>query len=472
MSLSNQRIGIAGHAGIGHTHCPGGLIQDDSAGFAVAASIIREMLGADTRVALVDVDPDRNTIAVTTADGGMGRAAPRRGISPSEARLIKAIEGRDALLCHAVAVEALGRTYGQGVLETPVALEAALANAVVDTFHRKAPDRFHVITEDLANNSGLIGGMAAEIGGVPVSVMAIVNESTSGIGPNEDLEGNVALGSKGKLMGTLEMLRCPTIVLEGKAYSPALSDSLERNTFLVRVQKELDNVVIAEALHEAADDLGYPVIYRDDAFPRNDGILKRKTVDFAGRLIETAEKLKKAEFGSEKVLIVAELARQVSEEAGGVSFMSDRVFDIVRQTGLMPGNFGGALHAGHERLSGALEDAAPRCRRRREDEEYCVRCDSEDRVTSGRSESNSRTAVCGPGVPGIYDKVVGHSRLKYEPHSCHELLCSHCGAIHGEDGVERAGTSEPLGMGAERLGIARGATCTKGCRRRAVRERP
>ena len=337
MSKSHVSLGIAGHAGIGHTHCPGGLIQDDSAGFAVAGAIIREVLGADTHVASVDVDSDRNVIAVTTVDGGVGRASPRRGVSPSEARLIRAVEGRDALRCHALAVEALGRTYGQGVLETPVALEAALANSVIDTFHKKAPDRFHMTMEDLVTNSGLIGGVATEIGAASVSVMAIVNESTSGIGPAEDLEGNVALGAKGKLMGQLGMLRCPTIVLEGKAYSPALSDGLDRATFLVRVQKDLDNVVVAEALYDAVKELGYPVIYLDDAFPRNDGVLKRKTVEFAERLIETAESLKKAELASEKVVIIAELARQISQEAGGVSFMSDKLFDIVRQTGLMPG---------------------------------------------------------------------------------------------------------------------------------------
>ncbi len=337
MSTSRATIGIAGHAGIGHTHCPGGLIQDDSVGFAIASAIIRDVLGVDTRVASVDVDPDRNQIAITTADGGVGRASPRRGISPSEARLIHAVDGRDALRCHALAVEALGRTYGQGVLETPVALEAALANSVIDTFRRKAPDRFQVTTEDISTNAGLIGGIATKIGGVEVSVMAIVNESTSGIGPDEDLEGNVALGAKAKLMDRLGMLRCPTIVLEGKAYSPALSDRLDESTFLVRVQKDIDNMVVAEALLEAVRELGYPVEYRDDAFPRNDGALKRKTVDFAERVIETAGRLKTAELGSEKVVIVAELARQISEEAGGVSFMSDALFDVVRQTGLMPG---------------------------------------------------------------------------------------------------------------------------------------
>ena len=331
------KIGIAGHAGIGHTHCPGGLIQDDSVGFGVAGAIIRELLEANTRVASIEVDPDRNNIRVTTKDGGTGESSPRRGITPAEARLMQHVVGGDALLCQTLAIEALGRMYGQGVMETPSALEAALANAVVDTFRKKAPDRFHVTTEDLSTNSGLIGGMTAELDGIQVAVMAIVNESTGGLGPNEDLEGNVPLGSKRGLMERLGMLRCPTIVLEGKAYTPALSDTLTQNTFLVRVQRDLDNIVVAEALHGSAIELGYPVMFIDDAFPRNEGALRRRTVEVAERIAEAAEQLKRAERGTEKVLAVAELARLVSQEAGGVSFMTDALFDVVRQTGLIPG---------------------------------------------------------------------------------------------------------------------------------------
>jgi hypothetical protein len=337
MSISKATLGVAGHAGIGHTLCPGGLIQDDSVGFAVAGSIIRDILGTDTHVKSVDADPDRNSIKVSTVDGGSGQSSPRRGITPSEARLMRGVEGRDALFCQTLAIEALGRVYGQGVLETSAALEAALANSVVDTFHKKAPDRFHMTVESQPTNSGLIGGMSAEVNAVSTSIMATVNESSSGIGPNEDLEGNVALGSKRELMMKLGMLRCPTIVLEGKAYSPVLSDGLQRNTLLVRVQRGLDNVVVAEALYDSAKELGYPVIFLDDAFPRNEGVLRRKTVEVAESIIETAERLKTAELGSEKVLVAAELARLVGQEVGGVSFMSNRLHDIVRQCGLMPG---------------------------------------------------------------------------------------------------------------------------------------
>jgi hypothetical protein len=335
--MSTPLIGIAGHAGIGHTHCPGGLIQDDSVGFAIASSLIKDTLHADTRVKTVKVDPDSNSIEVITAGGGVGRSTPRRGITPSEARLVHHVEGGDAILCQTLAVEALGRMYGQGVMETPASLEAALANSVVDTFHKKAPDKFLMTSENLPTNSGLIGGMRLDVDNIPCSVLATVNESTTGLGPNEDLEGNVALGTKRELMDALGMLRLPTIVLEGKAYKPSLSDELNETTFLVRVQKDLDNIIVAEALHEAVKELGYPVVFMDDAFPRIEGALRRKTEEVADSIIKAAESLKRAELGTDKVLAAAELARLVSHEVGGCSFMTDRLYDVVRTTGLIPG---------------------------------------------------------------------------------------------------------------------------------------
>jgi hypothetical protein len=56
MGTPEARIGIAGHAGIGHTLCPGGVIQDDSLGFSVAAALIRDALQADTRIASAFAD--------------------------------------------------------------------------------------------------------------------------------------------------------------------------------------------------------------------------------------------------------------------------------------------------------------------------------------------------------------------------------------------------------------------------------
>lgn len=337
MTETKMRIAIAGHAGIGHVHCPGGLIQDDTAGFSVAGAIIKDCIDADTVVQEVTTDPTTGVLEVTTRDGGIAQAAPRRGITPAETLLMQQAAGRDALLCQTVTVGTMGRMYGQGVLETPSCLAAALANATLDTFRRNAPDRFHTAVESVPGNYGLMGGLRTTIEDVPVSVLATVNASTSGAGPNEDLEGNVALGSKRELMAALDMLRCPSILLEGKAYSPTLSNGLHENTFLVRVNRQLDNIVVAEALFDSARSLGLPVILLDDAFPQCEGVLKAKGAEVAHSIIRTAEALMRAERGADKVRIVAELARLVSEECGGMSFMTNGVHDVVRQVGMIPG---------------------------------------------------------------------------------------------------------------------------------------
>ncbi len=334
---SGKRIGLAGHAGVAHAHGHSGLVHDDSGGLVIVGSIARELLRVDTHVRRVEVDLADNSILVSTVSGGTGTSFVRRGITPAEAQLMKAAEGQDALFCQALAVRTLGRIYGQGVLEVPAAFEGALGNAVVDSLHRAAPGRFHIVEESVATNDGLIGGMVAEVGGVDTALLLMVNRCSGGIGPVEDLEGNVALGSKRKLMDKLGMLRCPTIVVESKAYFPEVSDRIERHTLLVRFQRGLDNRVVAECLHGAAVELGYPVMLWDSAFPPPQGALKEKRLEFSARLIGLANRLIDAKLGSEKVLLSAELAKLASEDAGAITFMSDGLHDIVRAPGTIPG---------------------------------------------------------------------------------------------------------------------------------------
>ena len=203
-----KRIGIAGHAGIGHVNGYAGFIQDDSGGFATVGAILREILKADTHVKQAEADTNSNVIRITTVDGGVATASPRRGITPAEADLIRGLPGQDALFCQRLVVNTLGRMYGQGVLETPVALQAALANSVVDTFRKKARTEFVVAQESIATNRGLIGGISVEANGIGISYLMSVNYTAGGLGPVEDMEGNVALGSKGKVMKELDMLKC------------------------------------------------------------------------------------------------------------------------------------------------------------------------------------------------------------------------------------------------------------------------
>jgi hypothetical protein len=334
---SEVRVGVAGHVGVGHVHGYAGFIQDDSGGFVTVGAILRDLLRADTRIRLIEADADANRIRVVTVDGGVGTASPRRGITPGEADLIGRLAGQDALFCQRAVINALGRMYGQGVLETPVALQAALANAVVDTLSRKAGTGFVVAQESIEGNRGLIGGLEVAADGVSVSYLMSVNYTAGGLGPVEDLEGNVALGSKGDAMGRLDMLRCPTIVIEGKAYLPSISNGLDQNTFLVRAEAGIDNLVVAQALFDAAKELGYPVMLRYDLLPRVEGSMARQTVAFADRISDCADRLRAAELASDKASIVAEMAELVSQDAGAITCISNRLHDVVRGVGMIPG---------------------------------------------------------------------------------------------------------------------------------------
>ncbi|KYK31753.1 MAG: hypothetical protein AYK19_16430 [Theionarchaea archaeon DG-70-1] len=335
--MNSKRVGVAGHAGIGHVNGYAGFIQDDSGGFATVGALIKEFLNADTRVKKAEVDVDSNFIRITTVDGGTATASPRRGLTPAEARLIEKLRGQDALFYQNVAVTALGRMYGQGVLETPVALEAALANAVIDTFRKNAPGKFIVVEESIEANCGLLGGISAELDEVTVSYLISVNYTAGGLGPVEDMEGNIPLGSKGTLMKELEMVKCPTIIVEGKAYLPSISDTLDRNTFLVRAQEGIDNTVVACALTESAEELSYPVIFRDDLLPRRKGSMAQHTREIAKRIIDCTERLKQADAASVKVAIVAEMAKLVSQDAGAITCISNTIHDVVRGAGMLPG---------------------------------------------------------------------------------------------------------------------------------------
>jgi len=65
--------------------------------------------------------------------------------------------------------------------------------------------------------------------------------------------------------------------------------------------------------------------------------MKRRVWNFADELIELAEKLKHADTARERAQILAELSKLLSEDAGGIVFMTNTIHDIVRSAGLMQG---------------------------------------------------------------------------------------------------------------------------------------
>jgi len=331
-------IGIAGHVGSGHCHSHNQFLQDDSAGLATVLALFQEATGLPLVVKEVLTEIGmRGSITVKTTAGGSACCFPRRGVTMHEARLAKSLEGRDAVRTQTLVLEAFGRFYGQGVHETPVALQTALANAALDSFVKNFPSHFKDATENLENCCGRISGAVLDFDGVAVSVLGTVNASPDGTGPVEDLEGNVFAGSKKTVMSALGMESAPTVVVEGKVYSPAYSADAAVPYFLVRADPVDDNPVVGESITRAVENLGYAVRCRTDVMKRTPNALENISRALGEAVIAAGEELKNARHSQDKVAALAKLARLVSEDGAGISFMSDRLHEVVSGTGIMPG---------------------------------------------------------------------------------------------------------------------------------------
>ncbi len=330
-------IGISGHAGVGHVHSHCGFVQDDSAGFAVAIELLKNAYPVDTTISAVSVDVQTGEITVTTRDNGTGTAIPRRGVTPPEATLMAAAVGLDAAYSQATAFQVFGRVYGQGVLEAPVSFQAACCLAVMDTFEKKHPGKLVRGNEDMPGKIGGCIGAKVEIAGVPVSIMGLVNANEGGIGPNEDLEGNIALGDKGRAMKELGLDRLPSIILESKAYVPAICKGLEHECIWIRCNEESDNQYVHDALVAGAEATDLPYIHSNAAYPRGTGEMKDAVRDLGTRITEIGLAFTNAETSAEKVALISELAVITSQDAGGVTFMSAHMHDQVGGGGIMPG---------------------------------------------------------------------------------------------------------------------------------------
>jgi len=341
VTLSDKKqgiMGIAGHAGCGHCHSHNQYVQDDSGGLATVLALFQEATGLS--LAIKEIRAEIGTegyFEVVTESGGRGRAYARRGITLQEANLAKALIGREAIRTHALAMEAFGRIYGQGIHEAPVALQTAIANAALDSFVGNFPEQFQWTYEDLPGNCGLIAGAVLDFDGIPVSVLGTVNATVGGVGPNEDLEGNSwAAKSKRQVMEKLGMIDMPTIVVEGKVYSPIFSDNLSQGCFLVRFDSQWDNPFVGRSILAAGEKLGYPMVLREDVMARVPGALAKATAELGEKIIKLGQELKEAEFAQEKIDILARLALLVSQDGGGISFMTNRLHEIVGGVGIVP----------------------------------------------------------------------------------------------------------------------------------------
>jgi len=217
-------VGVSGHVGAGHVHSHSGFIQDDSAGFAAAASLIGMAYPVETTIRRVTVAAD--TVEIFTAGG---------------------------------------------------------------------------------------------------------------LGPVEDLEGNLSLAEKGRLMDRIGLSGLPTIILESKAYVPAVSDTMEKDVFWVRYNREFDNPAVGKALIRALEQCGLPLLQSDAAYPRHTGEMRDNAASLGRRIVAMGRRIEKAGSAAEKVRLIGELAILVSQDAGGMTYMTDAVHEIAAGGGLVPG---------------------------------------------------------------------------------------------------------------------------------------
>jgi len=329
------KFGISGHVGAGHVHSHKGFIQDDSGGFAVATSLIRTALPVDTSICRVTTIQD--IVEVETNGGGIGIATARRGFTRYEEELLQRSLGFDGIFSQSLACRCFGRVYGQGVMETAVAFQTAACLSVIDSFRRKYPAEIKVSGEGLSSNVGMCMAALVDINGSCVAVLAVINASTGGIGPVEDLEGNIYLAGKGALMEEIGLDRIPTIIVEGKAYVPSVSSQLSQNSFWIRYNEEFDNPAVGDALIKAAAGCPVTSFNSNTAYPRYSGEMKETTIAFGQKIISIGKKIESSSNSQDKAQLIADLALLVSQDAGGITYMTEELHEIVAAGGLVPG---------------------------------------------------------------------------------------------------------------------------------------
>lgn len=325
-------VAIAGHVGCGHSHSLNNQVQDDSCGLSIVLSLFKKATNLSLKIK--DVEFEGNKVKVTLENGGVGEGESRRGITPQEKKLAMTLVGKEVINTHTLILEAFGRVYGQGILETPVAVQTAIANAALNGFYVNYPEKFVRTRESINGNCGEIVGTVLDIDGRAVSVLGTVNATIGGLGPNEDQEGNSVVGTKGEVIRALGMDKLPTLIIEAMIYS-GFSKGLTENTYFVRGDKEDDNIVVVEAVVKAAEKCGIPMRYHETGMKRTKEALRNNTRLVADKIIALGERLKVAETSEEKVNVIAELAVAVSQDCGGISFMTNELHEEIGGAGMI-----------------------------------------------------------------------------------------------------------------------------------------
>lgn len=329
------RAGLAGHVGVAHAYSHSGFMQDDALGFATLLDILSQARPMNLRIAEIQCS-DGEHIVVRTGDGGTGTARARRGVSPFELRMMQRAAGQSVPTAQHLTSQIFGRIYGQGVNDVAATFELALCRAQMDTVRRCWPEPTLYDDDDTPESCGSFLGGGIQIDGEPVSWLLCINASEGGTGPNEDSEGIIPIGNKGRLMKKMKADAQPFITIESKAFAPDLSSPHEKSTVFIRWNREWDNPVVARALSEAAKNSSMPSRTEDTAYPRN-GKLQEDAEHIGSIVADLGNRYRTARNAAEKVTVTSQLALVVSEHIGGSIFMTDTIYRKAGGGGLWPG---------------------------------------------------------------------------------------------------------------------------------------
>lgn len=334
VAKKTAKIALMGHNGAGHAFSHSGFVQDDSIGFAMLVNFLQQYASVDLTVKKIRFEG--SGMELTLCGGGKGSAFARRGITDYEKEILKQAVGKSSLSPQDLSARLFGRIYGQGVSETAVAFNLAYSKAVMQTLKKAFPDSLHAADNTPASAGEFLAGNIS-VENIPVAFMLTVNATDGGLSPNEDSEGNIPIGNKGILMKKLGMDCIPTIILEGKAFVPALKDQVKEPSFWVRWNKEHDNSTVGKSLIASLQNLSLPFLFSDTAYKRHDPTLVSECARLGDMLTELGTRYKNSRTSEERIEIAAVLAKLVSEDFGGSIFMSNKVFEITAGGGLFPG---------------------------------------------------------------------------------------------------------------------------------------
>lgn len=328
------KIALFGHNGVNHAVSHSGFQQEDSMGFATLVNIITKAKEIDFTIQSVSFH--ENNISVKLTCGVEGKGTIARGATIFEKKIAQNAVGRSTCIPQTLTMEIFGRACGNGALEVSTAFNFALSQAIMRAIEKEYPYTIHGFDEVKESIGEFLAGYIL-IDEIPCAWLLTINSNAGGCGPNEDSEGNVPIGAKGRIMQELGMDKIPSIIIEARAFVPAIQNQVQENSFYVRWCDDVDNSVVGSSLVEALKDLQYPHIVNQNTYLRHDTSLMKEAERLANEIIRLGEEYKKAVTSHKRVSVAQALSKICTEDLGGSIFMSNKIFDIVAGGGLWPG---------------------------------------------------------------------------------------------------------------------------------------